>query len=201
MGAFNKVSSELFDNLQLEAGVLLNTFDPDDPEVPTDETIICATTGGVNPTCVPTYTDYGEDIDNVPNNTKELARIDAWECKLAFTALDVTPETIKMALGAADVTTAQNKATSIIPRKELKDADFQTVWWVGDIADGGLCAIKLVNAVSTGGFSLQTTKAGKGQLTCELTGYVSIEDTSEIPMEFYIGEAPGETGETGETGA
>lgn len=197
MGAFNAVSSEVFDNLQLEAGVLLNSFDPDNPTEPTDSTIICATTGGVNPTCVPTYTDYGEDIDNVPNNTKELARIDGWECKLAFTALDVTEDTIKMALGAADVTAATaSKAASIIPRSELDDADFQNVWWVGDIADGGLCAIKLVNAISTGGFNLQTTKAGKGQLSVELTGYVSIDNTSEIPMEFYIGEAP-----TGTTGA
>ena len=198
MGAFNKVSSEVFDNLQLEAGVLLNSFNPDSPAAPTDSTIICATTGGVNPTCVPTYSDYGEDIDNVPNNTKELARIDGWECKLAFTALDVTAETIKMALGAADVTTGTGgAATSIKPRSELTDADFQNVWWVGDIADGGLVAIKLVNAISTGGFSLQTTKAGKGQLSCELTGYVSIDDTDKIPMEFYIGTAP--TDETGAT--
>lgn len=191
MSAFNAVSSEVFDNLQLEAGVLLNSFDPDSPVAPTDSTIICATTGGVNPTCVPTYTDYGEDIDNVPNNTKELARITGWECKLAFTALDVTEDTIKMALGAADVTAATSStAASIIPRKDVADADFQNIWWVGDIADGGLVAIKLVNAISTGGFNLQTTKAGKGQLTVELTGFVSIDDTSEIPMEFYIGEAP-----------
>lgn len=197
MGAFNAVSSDVFDNLQLEAGVLLNSFNPDSPAAPTDSTIICATTGGVNPTCVPTYTDYGEDIDNVPNNTKELARIDGWECKLSFTALDVTEDTIKMALGAADSTAAtSSKAASIIPRSELDDSDFQNVWWVGDIADGRMVAIKLVNAISTGGFNLQTTKAGKGQLSVELTGYVSIEDTSEIPMEFYIGEAP-----TGTTGA
>lgn len=190
MGVFNTVSSDVFDNLQLEAGMLLNSFNPDSPVAPTDSTIICATTGGVNPTCVPTYVDYGEDIDNVPANTKELTRIQAWECKIATTALDVTPEIIKLSLGAADITTETNKATKIIPRKEIDDEDFQTVWWVGEIAGGGLAAIKLVNSLSTGGFNLQTAKAGKGQLAIELTGYTSIEDTDEVPMEFYIGNAP-----------
>lgn len=186
MGMFNAVSSEVMKNLQLEAGVLLKTFNPDSPVAPTDADIICATSGGVNPTCVPSYVDYAEDIDNVPANTKELARIEGWECRLSFTALDVTEDTIKMSLGAADITAEAGKATKIQPRRELEDTDFQTVWWVGDIADGGMVAIKMLNAISTGGFGLQTTKAGKGQLSVELTGYVSIEDTSVVPMEFYV---------------
>lgn len=185
---FKKVSSDVFDNLQLDAGVLLNSFDPDSPAEPQDADIICATTGGVNPTCVPTYTDYGDDIDNVPAKTKELAKIEGWECKLAFTALDVTAETIKMALGAADITTSQGHATKIEPRAEIDSDDFETIWWVGDIADGGAVAIKLLNSLSTGGFSLQTTKAGKGQLSVELTGFASISDTDKVPMEFYVAE-------------
>ena len=188
MGAFNKVSSDVFDNLQLEAGMILSTFSPDSPTEPTDAQIICATTGGVNPTCVPTTVDYGEDIDNVPANTKELMQIQAWECKLAFTALDMTADTIKLALGAADKTVATGKATTIIPRMKVKDEDFQDIWWVGEIAGGGLAAIKLIDAFSTGGFNLQTGKASKGQLSVELTGFVSIEDTDTVPMEFYVGE-------------
>lgn len=188
MSAFNKVSSNVFDNLQLEAGMILSTFSPDSPTEPTDAQIICATTGGVNPTCVPTTVDYGEDIDNVPANTKELMQIQAWECKLAFTALDMTADTIRLALGAADKTVATGKATTIIPRMKVKDEDFQDIWWVGEIAGGGLAAIKLIGAFSTGGFNLQTGKASKGQLSVELTGFVSIEDTDTVPMEFYVGE-------------
>lgn len=188
MSAFNKVSSDVFDNLQLEAGMILSTFSPDSPTEPTDAQIICATTGGVNPTCVPTTVDYGEDIDNVPANTKELMQIQAWECKLAFTALDMTADTIRLALGAADKTVATGKATTIIPRMKVEAEDFQDIWWVGEIAGGGLAAIKLIDAFSTGGFNLQTGKASKGQLSVELTGFVSIEDTDTVPMEFYVGE-------------
>ncbi len=196
---FTKVSQTTFNELQLEAGVVLNQFDPANPSV-ADANIVCATTGGVNATCEPTYTDFGEDIDNVPNNTKELKRIESWECKLAFTALNATKEVIQLSLGAASVTGGTGTAPSKIePNVEIKSADFKNIWWVGDRSDGGMVAIKLVNALSTGGFNLQTAKAGKGELSVELTGHVSISDTDTVPMEFYVSD--GETGETGETGA
>ena len=39
--------------------------------------------------------------------------------------------------------------------------------------------------MSTGGFSLQTTKNGKGTIAIEITGHVSINAQKEIPMVFY----------------
>ena len=182
MGKFSKVSENTFNELQTDAGVLLRSFNPESPEL-LNEDIICATTGGINPTCVPTMSDWGEDIDNVPNGTLELQHLDSWECTLGFTALNVTPETIKMSLGAADI-----NGNTIIPRNALKNEDFKDVWWVGDRSDGGLVAVCLKNALSTGGFSLQTTKNGKGQVSVSLKCFVSIKDTDTVPMEFYVQE-------------
>lgn len=62
MGAYTVIPQSTFNDLQLDAGILLKTFDPASPTV-TDANIICATTGGVNPSCVPTYSDLGEDVD------------------------------------------------------------------------------------------------------------------------------------------
>lgn len=182
MGRFTVIPQNTFDALQTDAGVLLTTFDPSNPVAPPDSTIICATTGGINPTCVPTYSDYGEDIDNVPNNMKELKHLDGWECKIATTCLGTSVELIRLALGAADVNATTGKIT---PRRDLEQTDFSDIWWVGDKADGGLVAIQLKNALSTGGFSLQTTKNGKGQISLELTGHVSINAQNEMPMVFY----------------
>jgi len=42
-----------------------------------------------------------------------------------------------------------------------------------------------MNALSTGGLSLQTTKNGKGQVQIELTGHVSINAQDTMPMEWY----------------
>ena len=196
MGRFTKIPQDTFDNLQIDAGVLLNTFDPTAPTEPADSAIITATTGGLNVSCVPTYSDYGEDVDNVPNNMKELKHLDGWECKITTTALGTSPELIKLALGAADI--PGSNESKIVPRRDLDQDDFADIWWVGDKADGGLVAVKLINALSTGGFVLQTTKNGKGQVTLELTGHVSINDQNTVPMEFYSmeGTSGGTTGGT-----
>lgn len=193
MGRFTVIPQNTFDALQTDAGVLLTTFDPSNPIAPPDSTIICATTGGINPTCVPTYSDYGEDIDNVPNNMMELKHLDGWECKLSTTCLGTSPELIRLALGAADVTA---QSGMIVPRRDLSQSDFSDIWWVGDRADGGLVAIQLKNALSTGGFSLQTTKNGKGQITLELTGHVSINAQTEMPMVFYSLDGDDISGDT-----
>ena len=106
MGIFTKIPQDTFSELQLDAGVLLNKFDPAKVAAPADEDIICATTGGINISCVPTYSDMGEDVDNCPTNTKELKHLDGWDCKMSFTALGTSPESIKRALGAATVETS-----------------------------------------------------------------------------------------------
>lgn len=182
MGKFAKVSQNAFNELQLDAGVLLKKFNIESPEL-INEDIICATTGGINPSCVPTYSDFAADVDNAKANMKEFMRIDGWDCNLGFTALSVTPETIRLSLGAADVDAESGKIT---PRSELEDTDFADVWWVGDLSDGGLVAIRLINALSTSGFSLQTSNNGKGQVSVTLKGHVSIEAQDVVPMEFYV---------------
>ena len=88
-----------------------------------------------------------------------------------------------------------------MPRRDLSQSDFTDLWWVGDRADGGFVAVKLMNALSTGGFSLTTTKAGKGQVEVTLTGHVSIDAQDVVPMEFYSAEVSGATGATGATGS
>lgn len=188
MGMFTVIPQDTFEAMQLDAGVLLTSFDPANPAAPNDSDIVCATTGGINVVCQPEYSDLGEDVDNVPNNMMELKHLDSWTCSLGFTSLDTSAEGIRLALGAADITAESGK---IVPRKDLNQDDFSDIWWVGDKADGGLVAVKLKNALSTEGFSLQTTKNGKGQTSCTLTGHVSIDAQSVMPMEFYSLEGSG----------
>lgn len=187
MGKFTVIPQDTFESLQLDAGVMLKNFDPSSVKAPEDTDIICPTTGGITVSCVPTYSDLGDDVDNCPANMKELKHLDGWECKMSFTSLGTGVDSIKLALGAADV--ASNKVT---PRRDLKQTDFADIWWVGDRADGGCVAVQMKNALSTGGFSLKTTKSGKGQTTVELTGHVSIDAQDTMPMVFYSIDPVGE---------
>lgn len=185
MGRYTTIPQNTFDALQLDAGVLLTQFDIEQAAAGetgfTDDDILCATTGGVNPSCVPQYSDFFEDVDNAPNNMKEGKHLDGWDCTVSTTALGTSPELIKMQLGAADIV----DGTKIVPRRDLQQTDFSDLWWVGDKANGGFVAVQIKNALSTGGFSIQTTKNGKGQLALEIMGHPSLANQDEVPMTFY----------------
>lgn len=196
MGMFTKVSEDAFDSLQLDAGVLLSTFDPASPDEPDGEDIIATTTGGINVVCAPTYSDFGEDVDNVPNNMMEFKHLDGWDCSMSFSSIKFNADNTVWALGAAKETSGVGY-TKIVPRRDLDLSDFQDIWWVGDKADGGAFAVKLLNALSTGGMNIQSSKNGKGTNQMTITGHVSIDAQDTMPMEFYVIDAPaGATGTT-----
>ena len=186
MGRFTVIANDAFDALQVDAGVILTNFDPTNPYVtPANEDILATTTGGVNPTCVPTYSDYGEDVDNVPNNMMEFKHLDSWEAKMSFSSIKFNAANTKWALGAADTQLLSNGVTVVKPRRNVALSDFKDIWWVGDKANGGAYAINLKNALSTGGLNIQSTKNGKGTNQIEVTGHVSINNQNEMPMTIY----------------
>ena len=157
---YTKIPETTFKNIQLNAGVLLSAFNPESATV-ANESIIGATTGGVNFTATPTFSDYGEDIDNCPKNMMDLKKLDAWEIK-------------------------------ITPRNDLKLTDFTDVWWVGDYSDqngetnGGYVAIHMINALSTGGFAIQSSDNGKGNFAFTYTAHYSMDAQDTFPFEVYV---------------
>ena len=191
---YTKISPNTFAELQLNAGILLSDFDPETGEFALETDILGATTGGMTISCTPTYSDFGEDIDNCPKNMMELKQLDNWECTIGGTFLNVSADVVKLALGAADV--SGNKIT---PRRDVTEDDFTDVWWVGDYSDkngetkGGYVAVHLMNALSTGGFSLRSGDKAKGQFDVTFTGHVSMDAQDVVPMEFYIVAGEDET--------
>lgn len=183
MRKFVKVSENTFKEIQLEAGLILNTFDPTGATEVKDADIVCATTGGIEIVCKPAFVDFGDDIDNVPANMLEFKQIDGWDCHLGFTALNASASVIEMALCAA-----KTEDGKITPVNELDPDKAKDVWWVGERADGGFVACCLKKSLSTEGLNLKTTKKGKGQISCTLTGHVSVKNQDEVPMEFYVQE-------------
>ena len=99
---FNKIPETTFQQLQLNAGILLSSFNPSTAIVD-NNAIIGATTGGVEFSATPEYSDFGEDIDNAPKNMKELKQLDNWTVEISGTFVTVDGNSIKTALGAADI--------------------------------------------------------------------------------------------------
>ena len=183
---YTKIPETTFQNIQLNAGVLLSAFNPASATV-TDESIIGATTGGINFTATPTYTDFGEDIDNCPKNMMELKKLDSWEISMSGTYVTVDANAVKSLVGAADV--SGNKIT---PRNDVLLTDFADVWWVGDYSDkngetnGGFVAIHMMNALSTGGFAIQSSDNGKGNFAFTYTAHYSMSAQGTVPFEVYV---------------
>ena len=194
---YTKIPENTFQNLQLNAGVLLSSFTPSSATV-SEEAIIGATTGGINFTATPTYIDFGEDIDNCPKNMKELKKLDSWEAKCSGTFVTVDTAVAKSLIGAADI--GSSDTTKVTPRNDLAQADFSDIWIVGDYSDkngdtnGGFIAIHMMNALSTGGFQIQTADKEKGKFAFEYTAHYSMSAQDTVPFELYIKSGTAEAG-------
>lgn len=200
---YTQIPSDTFQKLMMNAGVLVDDFTPADGSI---GNIIGATSGGITFTATPEYSDFGEDIDNAPKNTMELKRQTNITVEMSGTFVTVDASVIKLLVGAADTSTVSTTTVSkITPRLDLATADFNDIWLVGDYSDkngatnGGFIAIHMLNALSTGGFSITTSDEAKGTFSFTFTGHYSIDAQDVVPYEVYVKAGTAET--TGVTGA
>ena len=186
---FTQIPTNTFKELQLNAGILTSTFTPATGTVESNN-LLGATSGGINFTATPSYTDLGDDIDNCPKNMMELKKLDSWEAKISGTFLTVNTAQAKSLLAAADV--GGSDTTKVTPRNDVALTDFDDIWWIGDYSDkngatnGGYIAIHMMNALSTGGFQIQSGDKAKGQFAFEYTAHYSMDAADTVPFEIYI---------------
>lgn len=193
MAKFTQIPIDTFKKLQLGAGLLTSEFDPATGEL-TASNIIGATSGGVTFAATPSFSDFGEDIDNCPKNTKELKKLDSWDAKMSGSFVTMDTKAAVSVIGTAAV--ASDDKTKVVPRNSVNDTDFKDIWWIGDYSDinedglsageAGFIAIRLIDALSTGGFKIQSGDKAKGAFEFEYTGHYSIEHIDIVPFELYI---------------
>lgn len=183
-----RISADAAEKMQINAGLLLNRFDVSNPAEPDDADIVCETTGDFSITCVPETQDFFEDVNNAPVNTKEGKQIVGWTCGLSITALSITMDMLKLALGASE----EIDTTGVRARSTYKADDFKSLYWIGDMIDENkLFVVVMDDTVSTGGLSFTSSNKGKGGLALELTPHATIEEPEKVPMAFYILEKVG----------
>ena len=186
---FTQIPTNTFKELQLNAGILASNFTPATGTVEADA-ILGATSGGVSFAATPSYTDLGDDIDNCPKNMMELKKLESWEAKMSGTFLTVNTAQAKSLLAAADI--GGSDTTKVTPRNDVSVTDFDDIWWIGDYSDkngatnGGYIAIHMMNALSTGGFQIQSGDKAKGQFAFEYTAHYSMDAADTVPFEIYI---------------
>ena len=127
---YYEVKKDTFDGLVTESGLLLKNLNLEAVEAGeagfTDEDIICATTGGISVQDTTEWQDLGEDVDNCPVNMKEFKIMTSRSASISTSALSMTPESLRLALGAADIS---DDGKMVVPRTSLdQDKDFQTIY-------------------------------------------------------------------------
>ena len=186
---YTQIPANTFKELQLNAGILTSDFAPTTGTVESNM-MLGATSGGISFTATPTYTDLGDGIDNCPKNMMELKKLESWEVKMSGTFLTVNTTQAKSLIATADI--GSPDTTKVTPRNDVAPADFKDIWWIGDYSDkngatnGGYIAIHMMNALSTGGFQLQSSDKAKGQFAFEYTAHYSMAAPDTVPFELYI---------------
>lgn len=199
-GNSTRIPVSALSDIQLGAGCIVADYDITHPTTWEDAKIVMVTTGGVTVNIKPTIQDFGADVDNCPEDTAELMYITKYEVTLSTTQLDVGKSSnLKMAIGAADVDT-QTGYDEITPRLSVNrtgsGTDFQTLTWVGDLADGRVLAITLENTFSTDGLSIQTKKDEKGSTGVTIKAFYSAANPDTVPVTAYITSTGGDNGGT-----
>lgn len=237
MAKLVEISQYAFENIQHDAGVLLKGYDIANPTTVTEDMIVTATNGGFNIQVSDEFTDYGEDVDNVPADLMELKYLTKRTVTASTSAYELTPRVVNLALAASDVsgdpiytkTTDETIATGktyytrsgtqgsytytavttpaaadidtyyekidtgsiVTPRDTLKLSDFTGLAWLGRVGKGDWkTVVTLDNCLNTGGFSLQTTKDGKGTFPLTFTAHRTMKDPKKVPFKFYKIEYP-----------
>lgn len=181
---YTKIPTTTFQNLVLNAGVVAENFDPGTGEFTGQ---IGATSGGSSFNATPAFIDRGDGLDNCPKNMMELKDIESWDINLSGTLATVNLEVAEMLIAACDAS-----GNKLVPRANLKIADFKDLWFICDYSDqndgsnAGFIAIKVMNALNTGGFQLQSADKDKGKFSFTFTAHFSMENQETVPFEVYV---------------
>ena len=200
-GMTTPLRSGTFKKLILNAGALLHNFDPS--SYATVETLKAALATALADPTKNLGATRGGGTFNVAREMRQVEAdgvryrfvgdtfVDSADAYIATTLLELgSPEVMQRSLGTATVTTSGAK-TLMKMRTRIADEDYlQNLCWVGDIADGGLAVIHLLNAINTTDLTITFTDKGEATLPVEFHAFQStVEDYDYAPFELiYIAQ-------------
>lgn len=195
-GLTTALRADTFENLQLNAGVVLKNFIYDSATdstalktairtAITEGNILGATRGGGE--FHVTRETRDPDIDGKRYAYKGGSFVDSADAYLSTTLVEVTPDNIKALLGTGDATTS-GKKTTIKMRTAIGTEDYLTnLCWAGDLSDGRIVLIVLKNAFNTADFTLSYEDKNEGTLAAEFHAHqASFDDYDYAPFEVVF---------------
>ena len=186
-----------FENLQLNAGVFLEGFDPSPytdassledailSELETGDKILGATIGGGSFVAEPSIRQIEADGMRYPVVGSTVN--DMWTGRLTGTMKEVTPENFKRVLISCDVDTSKANVTVLTVRTDIEASDYiPRMCWVGDTSKG-FVMIELDNALNINGATFTFTDRGEGSIPFEFQAHLSdLTKMDNAPFRIYF---------------
>lgn len=171
-------------HLQLDAGAFVKNYDPSKTFEQNKANIIGATAGGGSFAAVPTIRQI--EVDGKKGAVKGFEALDEWTVTLTANVKELTVNSLKLALAAADTTTTgvPSGYTKIEGRNEIADADYlENVAWVGRLSGSQTPVIIIIyNALATSGLNLTFADKAEAVAAVTLTGHYALESLDKPPF-------------------
>lgn len=203
-GSTNALRKETFDNLQLNAGIFVKnlTYNSITDATALKTAIANIITSGSNPAGVligatrggGTFTVTREmrtpEIDGMRYKFKGGNFVDSVDAYLSTTIVEVTPDNVADLLGGT--ATPSGKKTTVKMETAISSSDYLTnLCWIGDLSDGRMVLICLLNALNTADFTLTFSDKSEGTLAVEFHACQSnVNDYDEAPFEVVFFDLP-----------
>ena len=180
---YSRLPPEAWRNAGFGAGRLLRAFDVTTGAA-ADADVLGVTEGPVRVQARPTYTNLAAGVANCPPNAREFLVLNGWDVRLSGTLVTADARAARLLMGHADLDGGR-----LAPRDRVAlDDDFGALWLVFDYGDPpGYYAVHLKNALSTGGFRLQTDRAQRTRWPFEFTAHVDAR-ASDAGFEVVVGQ-------------
>lgn len=203
VGNITGLRAETFDNLQLNAGVVIKDLVYTGTGAPTDATTLKTLISGIIAGTVTgkgtllgatrgggTFTVTREtrtpEIDGMRYGFIGSDFVDSTDAYLSTTLLEVTPNNIATLL-ATGVATTSGDVTTVTMNTAISTEDYlDNVCWIGSVGSSGkLMMIVLKNAINTADFTFTYTDKGEGTLAAEFHArQAAVDDYDEAPFEI-----------------
>ena len=211
---FNGITEKTMENLQLDAGVVFKNFDVNKDTYESAKTAgkcLGATQGGGTFTAKAAFRQIS--IDGTIGRVKGATDVTSWDVSFSTTVLETTPETLRLALGAAEIVTASDDKTTIPSgyklvrgKNHVSDEDYiENITWIGNLTGSDKpIIIQVFNAFNEDGLAYAVADQSEGKVGMTLWGYNSIEEFMEgdiqPPFAIYYPDTSAAAATTSETG-
>ena len=190
MVQYSGFTTETAQRLLLDAGAFYKGLLPTEFGTLPQEKLLGATRGGGTFNAVPELRDIA--VDGVKGRAKGLKVLDSWDINMSVNLLEVTVESLQLALGATTVdTTTETDYDVVKANNEIVEADYvDNITYVGKLSGSDKpVIIQMFNVYNSNGLTFSRVDKDESVITMELQAHYDAEELETPPFALYYPKA------------